>query len=270
MERGYAVMSGFTPSDASHVLGFQDSWSCAAAQLGAQVWARRAAHVLRLPEGSPQEFSRQVFEQVLLQLGRATVEATLSQAHDVSLKPPSATDASRIWRELFLDQALRKNGEASSLLDVSLSLRLPLAAVGAPVATYFPSLAERLHTRLLIPEHAGIANAIGAVVGSVTYTARAMLRPLGIYLLPLHGDEGFRVHLPTGIHDLTGLDAAVTFAEGEIRRLALEGAERAGASDIHIQVERQDHIARGRDGNEVLLDCDLTASAAGRPRLAEE
>ncbi len=27
VERGYAVMSGFTPSDASHVLGYQDSWS---------------------------------------------------------------------------------------------------------------------------------------------------------------------------------------------------------------------------------------------------
>ena len=270
VERGYAVMSGFTPSDASHVLGFQASWSEAAAQLGAQVWARRAAHVLRQPEESPVEFSQQVFQQVLLQLGRAIVEATLSQAHDISLKLPSATDNSRIWRELFLDQALGKNGPASNLLDVSLILRLPLAAVGAPVATYFPALAERLHTRLSIPEHAGIANAIGAVVGSVTYTARALLRPMGICLLPMQGDEGFRVHLPTGIHDLTGLEEAAAFAEEETRRLALEGAERAGASDIHLHVERQDHIARGRDGKEVLLDSEIIVSAAGRPRLADE
>ncbi len=151
-----------------------------------------------------------------------------------------------------------------------MKLHLPLAAVGAPVATYFPALAERLHTRLVIPEHAGIANAIGAVVGSVTYTARAMLRPLGICLLPLLGDESLRVHLPTGIQDCTGLEAAAAFAEAELRRLAIEGAERAGASDIHVHVERQDHIARGRDGREVLLDSDIIVSAAGRPRLAEE
>ena len=270
VERGYAVMSGFTPSDASHVLGYQASWSSEAAQLGAVIWARRAAHVLRLPEESTQEFSRQVFQQVLLQLGRATVEATLSQAHDISLKESSSKDGSKIYRELFLDQALGKNGPASSLIDVSLRLRLPLAAVGAPVATYFPPLAERLHTRLLIPEHASIANAIGAVVGSVTFTARAMLRPMGICLLPLLGNEGMRVHLPTGIHDMTGLEAAATFAEEQTRRLALEGAEKAGASDIHIHVERQDHIARGRDGKEVLLDSDIIASAAGRPRLADE
>ena len=270
VERGYAVMSGFTPSDASHVLGYQDSWSQEAAQLGAIIWARRLAHILRKDEPAPPELARQVFEQVLLQLGRATVEATLSQAHDISLKPSSHSDGSKIWRELFLDQALGKNGQVSNLLDVSLKLHLPLAAVGAPVATYFPALAERLHTRLVIPEHAGIANAIGAVVGSVTYTARAMLRPLGICLLPLLGDESLRVHLPTGIHDCTGLEAAAAFAEAEIRRLAMEGAERAGASDIHVHVERQDHIARGRDGKEVLLDSDIIASAAGRPRLAEE
>ncbi len=201
---------------------------------------------------------------MLLQLGRATVEATLSQAHDISLKDSSNSDGSKIWREVFLDQALGKDGQASSLLDVSLRLHLPLAAVGAPVATYFPTLAERLHTRLVISEHAGIANAIGAVVGSVTYTARAMLRPLGICLLPLLGDESLRVHLPTGIHDLTGLETAAAFAEAEIRRLALEGADRAGARDIHVHVERQDHIARGRDGKEVLLDSDIIASAAGR------
>jgi hypothetical protein len=97
-----------------------------------------------------------------------------------------------------------------------------------------------------------------------------MLRPMGICLLPLLGNEGMRVHLPTGIHDMTGLEAAATFAEEQTRRLALEGAEKAGASDIHIHVERQDHIARGRDGKEVLLDSDIIASAAGRPRLAEE
>jgi N-methylhydantoinase A/oxoprolinase/acetone carboxylase beta subunit len=270
VERGYTVMSGFTPSDACHVLGYQDSWSSPAAQLGAVIGARRRAHVLRQPQGTPEEFSRQVFQQVLLQLGRATVEASLSQLYDISLKTPSGSDGSRIWRELFLDQALGKEGEASALLDVSLHLRLPLAAVGAPVATYFPGLAERLHSRLVIPEHAGIANAIGAVVGSVTYTARAILRPMDICLLPLQGDEGIRVHLPTGIHDLTGLEEAAAYAEAETRRLALEGAERAGARDIHIHVERQDHIARGRDGKEVLLDSDIVASAAGRPRLAEE
>jgi N-methylhydantoinase A/oxoprolinase/acetone carboxylase beta subunit len=270
VERGYAVMSSFTPSDASHVLGYQDSWSLQAAQLGAVIWARRAAHVLRQEEETPAGLSRQVFEQVLLQLGRATVEAALSQAHDISLNAPGHSDNTKVWRELFLDQALGKAGQASSLLDVSLSLRMPLAAVGAPVATYFPALAQRLHTRLLIPEHAGIANAIGAVVGSVTYTARAMLRPLGICLLPLKGDEPIRIHLPTGIQDMAGLEEAAAYAEEETRRLAIEGAERAGASDIHVHLERQDHIARGRDGKEVLLDSDITVSAAGRPRLADE
>ncbi len=61
---------------------------------------------------------------------------------------------------------------------MSLTLHRPLVAIGAPVATYYPMVAERLHTRLCIPPHAEIANAIGAVVGSVMQTIRALVKPL--------------------------------------------------------------------------------------------
>ncbi len=115
VERGYAVMSGFTPSDASHVLGYQDSWSSQAAQLG--------AHDLGAPRRSRLAPAGRKPRRLLtpgLPAGAAAARARhrgshLSQAHEITLQSTSHSDHSKVWRELFLDQALGKDGQASSL-----------------------------------------------------------------------------------------------------------------------------------------------------------
>ena len=43
--RGLVHVSGFTPSDAAHVLSRQSNWDAAAAKLGAELFARRRAKV---------------------------------------------------------------------------------------------------------------------------------------------------------------------------------------------------------------------------------
>ncbi len=264
VERGLIALSGFTPSDACHVLACQRTWNVEAARLGAVIWSRKAARALRQPETTPEDFCRAVFRQLLYQLGEAAVTAALAQQGIGELEGDDG------WRRLFLEQALGRDSHPGGLLEARLKLRLPLVAVGAPAATYFPPLAERLQTRLTVPPHAEIANAIGAVVGGVTQQVRALVRPLGIAELPLRADEAFRVHLPSGMLDFIGLETAMAHAESEARRLANELAQRAGAADVHIQVRRADHIARGRDGKEVFLDSELTVVAVGRPRLAQD
>ena len=264
VERGLVALSGFTPSDASHVLGYQQHWSIEAARLGAEIWRRKAARALRREELTVEEFCQMVFDQVVFQLGEAVVMAALAQQGI-----PEADQQSWL-QQLFLAGALGKESARTGWLEARLKLLRPLVAVGAPAATYFPPLAERLQTRLIVPEHAGVANAIGAVVGSVTQQARALVRPLGVAELPLRADEPFRLHLPDGVVDVIGLEAAIQRAEVEVRRAALELARRAGAGEIQVQVNRKDSIARGRDGKQVFLDSEIIAIAAGRPRLAEE
>ena len=56
---------------------------------------------------------------------------------------------------------------APSDLGCTLTLRRPLVAIGAPVAAYLPQTAASLHTELVIPHHAEVANAVGAVSGSI-------------------------------------------------------------------------------------------------------
>lgn len=125
-------------------------------------------------------------------------------------------------------------------------------------------VAQRLHTRLCIPEHAGIANAVGAVAGGVMQTARAIIRPLE--------GAGWRVHLPNVVHTLPDPEEAVTFARQAVAELAEAQARQAGAGHVTVETQRNDHVVRvKRDDNfheEVFLECEVAATAVGRLQLA--
>jgi N-methylhydantoinase A/oxoprolinase/acetone carboxylase beta subunit len=254
-EQGLAVMSSFTPTDAAHVLGYHHDWSLEAAQLGAELWARRAFESGREPGKNAHDFCQRVMQQVTVQAGRALVATALAETHGVNL------DGQDVWRRLFVDRALIEDGREGSLVDVALTLRRPLVAIGAPVETYYPAVAERLHTRLCIPQHAEIANAVGAVAGGVMQTVNALIKPLD-------DDSGFRVHLPIGIRDFHDLEEAAAYAMEEASLLAQAQAQRAGAVNVQVQTRRDDHIIR-LQSEDVYFGSEVTATAVGRPRLAD-
>ncbi len=274
VERGLVALSGFTPTDSAHVLGFQADWSLEAAQLGAEIWARRLSSMGKRVASGPQ-FSQQVMHQVVLQAGRSLVSVALAemlpQHKAISLRSPSSAAHSLEThdglRRVFVDAALNGAGptlphsDIESLLDVTLALRRPVVAIGAPVPTYFPIVAQRLHTRLCIPEHAGIANAVGAVVGGVMQTARAIIRPIE--------GEGYRVHLPDAVRTLPTLEEAVVDAQQVTAELAEAQARQAGAGHVTVETQRNDHIVRvKRDDDvyeEVFLECEIVSTALGRP-----
>jgi N-methylhydantoinase A/oxoprolinase/acetone carboxylase beta subunit len=261
--RGLVALSAFTPTDAAHVLGHQTNWSVEAAQLGAALWVQRLDRHSVGDESAVIEFCQRVLRRVTVQLGRATL-ATAVTPHsrgdtflydlDLNLSSPA--------RRFFIDRALNAVGDTQSLLQVDLTLRLPLVAVGAPVATYFPPLVERLHTRLVIPPHAEVANAVGAVVGSVVQVVRATIRKLA-------EDGGYRVHLSEGVQDFERLEEAAEFAMQATSRLAQTQARRAGAYNPKVELQRHDHVYHPESGawEDVYLGTDIVATAAGRPRL---
>jgi len=277
VRRGLVVISAFTPTDAAHVLGYQTDWSQDAtwqprwrrangmvhrrddaAWLGALLWARRFDHFSSPDEHAVDEFCQRVLRQVSVQLSQATLATALADKPELDLNRSSP--ASRF----FIDRALASEPDPAALLEVTLTLRRPLVAVGAPVTTYFPGVAERLHTRLVIPPHAAVANAVGAVVGSVVQAARATIRKLP-------ESSGYRVHLPEGVSDFDKLEAAAAYAHAEVARLAESQARRAGADNPVVEVQRHDQIYRFESGagEDIYLGTEIVATAVGRPRLGD-
>ncbi|MGD8398072.1 MAG: hydantoinase/oxoprolinase family protein [Anaerolineae bacterium] len=244
--------AGFTPTDALHALGRLDLWDRQAAKLGAQLLANLARR-------EPDDFCLAVVEGVSRRAAVALVTKALSdEAHTPTWdEEPTAA--------LLLERALDGDGESD--VGLQMTLRRPVVAIGAPVEAYMPRVAEQLHTRLYIPPHAEVANAVGAVAGGVVQRRVVTITPLEA---PGAGQPGVRVHLPEGVRDFHEVETAVAYAEDVVVPWIKALAREAGADHVEVQVLRRDQAVpvRAGWGDTLYLGTELTFTAAGRPSPA--
>lgn len=244
MEQGLVAASVFTPTDAVHVLGQYCCGSVEAANLGAELWARQLGI-------NKEEFCERVVKQVIIQAGYAAIESALAGENGVSLSSRDSVGRLLINRALGADDG--------GNFKVTLSLRRSLIGIGAPAGTYLTPLAERLNTQLHVPEHAEVANAIGAVAGGVVQKVRILIRQ------PWGEDGIYRVYLPFGVRDFQELAAAAAYAQKTAGRLARSRAFQAGASKVKMYIERNDQIVPIANDS-LYLGTEVVATAAGRPQ----
>jgi N-methylhydantoinase A/oxoprolinase/acetone carboxylase beta subunit len=255
VERGLVVYGGFTPSDAAHLLGKQQDWSLEAARLGAELLARRGLAERRLPAMSAEALAELTHERVVERSGEVLVEALLAEEGERPLEAGRGPGRRLIGRALKPAAARR-----AGLIAPSLGLTLPLVAVGAPAASYYPVLAERLGARRVVPPHAEVCNAVGAVAGGVTQRVKV--------LVTAPAEHRYRVHLPDGPRDFPDREAALGLAREAARDLAREQAVAAGASAPDIELEEIRREAEVVGGDPIFVEAEVIATAAGRPRLA--
>lgn len=242
--RQIVLRSAFTPTDALHALGRLNLWNAEASRVGARVLAKQGGL-------SPDALCERVVAGVSDRVSKALVTKILS---DEGTLPDWEREPSA---EGLLARAL--GSKADSDLSCQMRLRQPLVAIGAPVEAYMPRVADQLSTELVIPPHAEVANAVGAVTGSVVQQIRVTIQPL-------NGDA-FRLHLPDGVHDFSTLAESVSYAEEAMSERVEAMAREAGARHVLVRVERQDKTAPVR-GDRIYLGTELTFTAVGRPRLA--
>jgi hypothetical protein len=116
------------------------------------------------------------------------------------------------------------------VVQVALSLGVPVVGLGASAPTWYGAVGERLGTRMVLPAHAGVANAIGAVVGQVAMVASGTVTSPGPGL--------YAAHLPGGPQRFTDRDAALEALTAALSADALARAQRAGVDDARLSVER--------------------------------
>jgi len=242
------LRAGFTPTDALHALGRLDLWSAEAAKLGARVLA---AHGRRTPD----DLCSEVVEGVSRRAATALVSKVLSDESHLPDWGQEPTAASLLGRALG-------DGDGSDL-GFSLTLRQPIVAIGAPVGAYMPRVAEWLHTDLIIPPYAEVANAVGAVAGGV-------VQRRSVLIAPMEDGELLRLHLPEGIHDFHDLDEAIAFAQEQMVPWIEALARKVGAVQVEVQMTREDRgvLVKAGWGDELYLGTELVFTAVGRPSPA--
>jgi N-methylhydantoinase A/oxoprolinase/acetone carboxylase beta subunit len=252
VDRGLATLAGFTPSDALHVLGRQHGWSIEAARLGAVILAteERNGRALDARE-SPEALCERVYQRVTRLAAQAVLECALA-------RDPGIESRNGSWGPLgILIESVVGGRPFSGLVDAQLRLPNPLVAIGAPAGAFFPEVARRLGAPLVVPQHAAVCNAVGAVAGVVSETREVLVNQPAYNV--------FRVHDPAGIQDFSETAAAIEAAKGVSRELALAAALRAGATDPHIETFVIERRAHGQSGEDYLAEATVRSRATGRP-----
>ncbi len=244
--RGLVMLSGVTPSDASHVLGRLDAWDATAAEKALALMAKRRV-------GSGDRIAadgRALAQAVIDQLTAQTVDCLLEAAFGEDGFPEGQV-ANPLTRA-----GLRRH---KGVLDLRLSLAVPVIGLGASAPSYYGAVGEVLGCPMILPEHAGVANAIGAVVGQVSQKAQ------GLVTSP--GEGRFVAHLPEGLVTYPERDAALEALETALRNEAAARARAAGAEDLRVTAARDIRQAVV-EGQPMFIEATVTVTASGRPRVA--
>ncbi|WP_424833850.1 hydantoinase/oxoprolinase family protein [Ruegeria sp.] len=251
VDRGIVQVSGVTPSDASHVLGRLAEWDGAAATKALELIARKRVGSGELLAKSPEQLAQMIIDQLTEQTSLTLLEAAFSEETD-----NFGVDPHELARHVLTQRGLVRH---RGLLALDAALNVDVVGLGASAPSYYTAVGNRLRCNMILPEHAGVANAIGAVVGRLT------LRRAGTVTVPSEGR--FRVHLEDGPQDFGDADSALDMLETVLRHETEKSVREAGAEDIHVIVDRDIRTAQ-IEGKDVFVEALVTIEASGRPRVA--
>ena len=254
--KGLAIYSGFTPSDAAHVLGLSHHWSTPAAIAGARIWARQMRHLYGLgtwTQGDAVAPSRQVVDKVIATISHKLIEAGLNDAGQMN-----EANAGKV-AGLLTAMALQAGDTAApaSVFSLRFAPQLPLVAVGAPAASYYPAVARGLGMALELPPFAEVANAVGAVLGQVSQRVHLTVTQ------PVRGV--FRVFAPSGPRDFDSLPPAIALAQELASSAAMAQALDAGAAQAQVVLSQRDNQVNNDIDGTMFFEARVTATASGPP-----
>ena len=256
VRKGMVIYSGFTPSDVAHVLGFSSHWSTEAAHLAAVIWAKQMRHVYGWGSFDPNDsaaVSQVVHDKVVSTICETVIKACMATG-DTWKQTAVFDKINRLLTEWIMDDGAIDGG----LFAVNFDPGRSLVAVGAPASYYYPTAGRMLGLKLKIPKHGDVANAIGAVVGSVVQREHITITQ------PSQGT--FRVHSLDGPVDFPDCSAAFVWAETVASERAHNKAVNAGATAIATVVNRYENTVSPDDlTNDVFFGGRVTATSTGRP-----
>lgn len=235
---GMLKRSALTPTDLLHVTGQFIRWNADA--------ARKALAVFASMFGAPVD---EVLEMALTAVTRRLFEEILRR--EVTWEQRNLRDLPEDWSYL-LDKAFSDDGRG---LGVSFTLRRPVVAIGAPASALVPPVADHVGVEVVIPEHADVANAIGAIGTEISIREEVLIRPGQFSNYVLHG-SGERI-------EFAELERATDKAVEISRERARTRAVEAGALVPEVTVTRRDRLGTVSDGGSVFLERRVVSIASG-------
>ena len=249
-KEGILMRCGLTPTDIMHIRGDFSKYDKTASVLGAKYLMHnltdyRFADLDTFCEAVYDMVCKKMYVNIIKILFMNTYPDVFSE----SLPEPLMELIRRSWKE----------EDKRSFFGFNYYTKAALIGIGAPTHIFLPRVAEVLKTKCIIPPHAEVANAVGAITADISARRE-------IVIAPDHtGEETYTVYGRSGEQIFDSLEEAVAFAKEEARSLALEDARKRGAvGELTAEVTVNSKSAADKSGTAIELDTTVTACARGR------
>jgi N-methylhydantoinase A/oxoprolinase/acetone carboxylase beta subunit len=238
--------AGLTPTDLMHIEGSYNTWD---GEASARAWQVFCQFQYRDQE----DLRQQVWTRIVEMIVHAVITFLSGKPLELRDRQRSVAGTDGDMGRWFFYNSLY---QAHTHLETSIRLRQPIIGIGAPAGIFLPGVAKALHTQLILPEHHGVANAVGAIAGSVMVQEELLIYPR----LSRDGLEvfGYYVQAHDERHQFEELDDALAHARKLSQERALGAALRSGADNPEVSVEEL------TDGLDTFR---IRAKAVGNPRL---
>ena len=245
-KKGLIEYSGFTPTDALHVLGKLNKWDSDASEMGAKILSRGRFKIKELCSTVCSEVVRKIALNVLkksfLRIGYAQ----------------NRLEELESFVNFSFSDSIPTGGP-----DVRFSLNAALIGVGAPAWAFLKQTGELIGEDAILPENAEVAGAVGAAVG--TFSLR-----YSVWITPLPNGS-YRAHLPSGIHDFASLKESVDNSVEFMRPWIIERAQKSGAIEPVVDYKQEDEEAWVQGGlRKVHLWTQLLFNVSDATELEEQ
>jgi N-methylhydantoinase A/oxoprolinase/acetone carboxylase beta subunit len=242
LEENFVVQRcGLTPTDLLHITGEFQRWNTAAAR---QFFKMIAA----LSNTDDTTLRKQLLETVSRNLALEILKRQLDDEVN-----PEALHSCPVC------QALMNNvfSGGNSHYHMHIDFKRPVIGIGAPIAFFLPRAAAMIGARAVLPEHADVANAIGAITSNVVIERHVRIIP--------GGGSGFLIEGLSGAKPFKVFEEADAFAKNELAGMVRSLAREAGTSTRTVTIETEDQLPVDAGGHPIFIGRILRARLTGPP-----
>lgn len=251
---GIIMRCGMTPTDAMHLKGDFDTFDVEASILGARCLLK-SYRGLEAAENDDEvaKLADEIYDLAKLRLCGQVVRAFAQDQYwpdsPIELGGQLQTIVNAAWE--------RRNDEGSRPFTIGFNCDATLVGVGAPTHVFLKEVAKVLNAPCAVPEHAEVANAVGAAASSVSVEQEVRIHPL-------RGSDGVvqgyqvRSREASEVHEV--MEDALEAARNMARTQALAEARRRGAEGNPPCVIKEDKIVYIATGaSQIVREWTITA-----------
>ena len=232
---------GLTPTDLLNSGGKTALWDTKASVRMCEIFGE-------ITGMAAEEMIRALLDEMVKKLALELVKRQLDEETD-----SDRLEDSEVCRVLIRNML----GDGSRGYSLRMNLHKPVIGIGAPVHLFLAEAASLLGAEAVLPEHADVANAIGAVTSRVRVRRQVKIRPSQA--------GGFLIEGLPGAKRFLDLEEATIHARAGLMRLVRELAFAAGTGETSVEIDVDDHIYTTANGSPVFMSRTLSAELTGEP-----